>query len=100
MKECITPSPSHFTKASSLAALGVKLRHIQLFEPIQQLVHIGQKTVKYSPLDKLYDSFITMLAGAYRMVEINTHLRADPARPRRLWSDSLCRAIGGATDSR
>ena len=79
MKESITVPVGHYTPTASLAALGVKLQHINLFEPIQSLVQIAQKTVKHSPLDKLYDSFITMLAGAHGMVEINTRLRADPA---------------------
>src|SRR5439155_14361319 len=76
MTECIT---GHYTPAASLAALGVKLQQINFFGPIQQLVHIAQKTVKYSPVDKLSDSFIAMLAGAHGMVEINTRLRSDPA---------------------
>jgi hypothetical protein len=42
-------------------------------------VQIGQKTVKHTPTDKLYDAFISLLAGAHGLVEINTRLRADPA---------------------
>src|SRR3954447_10392862 len=79
MTESITAPVDHYTPAASLAALGVKLQHINLFGPIQRLVHIAQKTVKHSPLDKLSDSFITILAGAHGLVEINTRLRADPA---------------------
>ena len=79
MTESITAPIGYYTPAASLAALGVKLSQINLFEPIQRLVHIAQKTVKHSPLDKLSDSFIAMLAGAHGMVEINTRLRADPA---------------------
>src|SRR5256885_15331770 len=79
MTESITASVGHYTPAASLAALGVKLSQINLFGPIQRMVHIAQKTVKHSPLDKLSDSFIAMLAGAHGMVEINTRLRADPA---------------------
>jgi hypothetical protein len=55
------------------------LQQINLFGPINRLVHIAQKTVKYRPVDKLSDSFITMLAGAHGLVEINTRLRSDPA---------------------
>ena len=44
-------------------------------------MQIRQKTVKHTPLDKLYDAFISLLAGAHGLVEINTRLRADPARP-------------------
>lgn len=79
MRESITAPIGSYTPAASLAALGVKLSQINLFGPIQRLVHIAQKTVKHSPLDKLSDGFITILAGAHGMVEINTRLRADPA---------------------
>lgn len=68
----------HFSPAASLAALGVHLRQIDLFGPIRQTVKIAQKTVKYSPLDKLQDAFISILAGAHGIVEVNTRLRADP----------------------
>ena len=68
-----------FTTCASLAAIGVKLRELDLFGPIRQSVQIAQKTVKYQPIDKLYDAFISMLAGAHGLVEINTRLRAEPA---------------------
>jgi len=82
MNECITATTCHFTPAASLAALGVVLEQRKVFEPIRAQVHIEQKTVKHTPLDKLYDSFITRLSGAHGLVEINTLVRADPARPR------------------
>src|SRR6266496_4037281 len=69
----------HFSPAASLAALGVHLRQIDLFGPIADTVKIAQKTVKYTPLDKLYDAFISILAGAHGLCEINTRLRSDPA---------------------
>jgi len=69
----------HFSPAASLAALGVHLRQIDLFGPIRDTVKIAQKTVKYTPLDKLFDAFISILAGAHGLVEINTRLRSDPA---------------------
>ena len=53
-----------------------------MFEPIEQTVQIAQKTIKDSPTDKLYDAFISMLAGAHGLVEINTRLRADGALQR------------------
>jgi Transposase DDE domain group 1 len=68
-----------FSGAASLAALGVYLQQQDLFGPVRQLVQIAQKTVKHSPLDKLYDGWIAILAGAHGMVEINTRLRSDPA---------------------
>jgi hypothetical protein len=69
----------HFSPAASLAALGVHLRQIDLFGSIRDTVKIGQKTVKYTPLDKLNDAFISILAGAHGLCEINTRLRSDPA---------------------
>ncbi len=82
MNECITETTCHFTPAASLAALGVVLEQRKVFEPIRAHVQIEQKTVKHTPLDKLYDSFITLLAGAHGLVEINTLLRADHALQR------------------
>src|SRR5947209_367557 len=55
----------------------MKLRELELFGPIHQKVQIAQKTVKHTPVDKLYDAFISMLAGAHGLVEINTRLRSD-----------------------
>ena len=69
----------HSSAHASLAALGVHLRHLDLFGPIRQQVRIPQKTVRYSPTDKLYDAFIALLAGAQGLVEINGRLRPDPA---------------------
>src|SRR5262245_19470416 len=69
----------HFSPAASLAALGVHLRQLDLFGPIRDTLKIGQKTVKYTPFDKLKDAFISILAGAHGLCEINTRLRADPA---------------------
>jgi hypothetical protein len=40
-------------------------------------VQIKQKTIKHTPIDKLMDAFIGLLAGAYRMVEINTRMLPD-----------------------
>lgn len=70
---------------ATLAAIGNCLRQRDLLAPIKQNVRIKQKTVKYTPFDKLCDAFILLLTGAHRMVEINTCLRADPA---------LCQAFG------
>jgi hypothetical protein len=72
----------HFSPAASLAALGMHLRQIDLFGPIRDTVKIGQKSVKHTPLDKLKDAFISILAGAHGLVEINTRLRSDVALQR------------------
>src|SRR3989454_6690028 len=82
MKESTTPPTKQFTSCASLAALGIKLRDLKVFHPIEQTVQIAQKTIKDSPSDKLYDAFISLLAGAHGLVEINTRLRADAALQR------------------
>src|SRR6266581_2086794 len=79
MNESNTPTTKHFSPAASLAALGVKLSQLDLFGPIRTEVQIRQKTIKHTPVDKLYDAFISLLAGAHGMAEINTRLRPDPA---------------------
>lgn len=81
MKQSITIT-EHSSPAASLAAIGIQIQHLDLFAPIRQTVHIAQKTVKYSPSDKLFDAFIAILAGAHGLVEINTRLRADTALQR------------------
>lgn len=79
MKKFITRITKHFSPAASLAAIGVKVNHLDLFGPIRTYVHIKQKTVKHTPVDKLYDAFISLLSGAHGLIEINTRLRTDPA---------------------
>src|SRR5438132_13602774 len=79
MNESTTRITKQFTGCASLAALGVKLRELKLFEPIEQQVQIAQKTIKDKPSDKLYDTFISMLAGAHGLVEINTRGLTDSA---------------------
>jgi hypothetical protein len=80
MGKSSTPrSVRRFSAHASLAAIGVLLRQHDVFGPIRQGVRIAQKTVKHTPLDKLYDGFMTILMGAHGLVEINTRLRSDPA---------------------
>jgi hypothetical protein len=82
MNESITPPTKQFSSCASLAAIGIKLRDLKVFQPIEQTVQIRQKTIKDSPTDKLYDALISLLAGADGLVEINTRLRADVALQR------------------
>jgi hypothetical protein len=79
MNESTTLTTKQFTGCASLAAVGIKLKEQHVFYPIEQTVQIAQKTIKDSPTDKLYDAFISLLAGAHGLVEINTRLRADAA---------------------
>jgi hypothetical protein len=79
MSQSNTPTLTRqFSPRATLAALGLKLRSLDLFGPIRETVKIPQKTVKHSPSQKLFDAFITLLTGAQGLVEINTRLRSDP----------------------
>lgn len=82
MRESTTQEDQLFSPAASLAAIGLKVQELQVFEPIRARVRIAQKTVKHTPSDKLYDAFITILAGAQGLVEVNSRLRADAALQR------------------
>jgi hypothetical protein len=79
MAESTTPSERSFTPRAPLAALGLYLRQINFLAPIREQVKIVQKKLVYEPIEKLLDAFITILAGAHGLVEVNTRLRSDPA---------------------
>src|SRR5712692_8228265 len=78
MNESNISTERHFTACASLAALGVHVSYLDVFGPIRETVQIRQKTIKHTPTDKLSDAFISLLAGAHGLVEINTRLRTDP----------------------
>ncbi|MEN9934643.1 MAG: hypothetical protein RLZZ387_1222 [Chloroflexota bacterium] len=79
MAESTTTPNVSFTPHAPLAALGLYLRQIDFLAPIREQVKIEQKTVVHTPVDKLTDAFITILAGAHGLVEANTRLRSDVA---------------------
>jgi hypothetical protein len=71
-----------YSPRAVLAAIGAKLRSLDLLAPIKEKVKINQKKIKHDPFDKLRDAPITILAGAHGLSEINTRLRSDPALQR------------------
>ena len=75
----------HYTPHATLAAIGLKINQLQLFDTIGKYLFIKQKTIKHHPIEKLYDAFIAILAGAHGLYEINTRLRGN---------ESLQRAFG------
>jgi hypothetical protein len=75
------PTPSRadrFSARATLSVIGIRLQQLHLFGSVSAQVHIAQKQVKHAPIQKLYDAFIAILAGAHGLVEINKRLRADP----------------------
>ncbi len=78
----MTETNRHFSPRATLAAIGLKIRAMNLLAPIKEMVKIAQKRIKHEPFEKLQDALITILAGAHGLVEINTRLRSDPALQR------------------
>ena len=65
------------TPQAPLCALGEVLRVREVFQPLHDAVDIRQKTVVYSPADKLVFVVLGMLSGAETVSEIQTKVRPD-----------------------
>ncbi|HSH02534.1 MAG TPA: transposase, partial [Anaerolineae bacterium] len=72
MDNCIRFSPR-----ASLAMVGLSVQQMGLWEMIGKEVRIRQKTVNHTPLEKLQDAFINIMAGGHGLVEINERVKAD-----------------------
>lgn len=68
---------STFSAHSTLAAIGIKTTQIGLFTPVAHQVKIAQKVIKYTPIEKLQDAYLNILAGGQGLVEINKRIRSD-----------------------
>lgn len=66
-----------FSARASLIAIGQFAKRWKLFDIIGQKVLIAQKVVKYTPIEKLTDAFISILAGAKGLYEVNKRVRPD-----------------------
>jgi hypothetical protein len=64
---------------ASLCVLGVHLRRIDFFQPLEAHVKIGQKVLKYTPVQKLEMFLVGLLAGAKAVSHTATTVRIDPA---------------------
>jgi hypothetical protein len=70
---------------ASLCALGAYLHRIGFFAPLEERVRIQQKTLKYTPAQKLLMFVVGLLAGAKAVSPTDRTVRLDPA---------LCAAFG------
>jgi Transposase DDE domain group 1 len=68
-----------FSAHASLATLGLWMKEHQIWQQIEQQVTIKQKTIRYTPHEKLKDAFINILAGGHGIVEVNQRVRTDKA---------------------
>ncbi len=64
---------------ASLCLLGVQLRRMGVFKPLEAHVKIGQKVLKYTPVHKLEMFLVGLLAGAKAVSHTATTVRLDPA---------------------
>jgi hypothetical protein len=77
----------HYTPRAPLVALGMKFHQLGIFRPIAERVRITQKEVKYTPVEKLLDALMAILAGAHGLVEANKRVRPDRALQRAFGRD-------------
>lgn len=71
-----------FSAHCSLVAVGLLMHRLGIWPVVEKWVHIQQKTVTHTPLEKLLDAFINILAGGQGMCEVNTRIRPDRALQR------------------
>jgi hypothetical protein len=64
---------------ASLCLLGVRLRQMGLFKPLEAHIQIQQKVLKYTPIQKLEMFLVAVLAGAKAVSHTATTVRLDPA---------------------
>src|ERR671928_292651 len=64
---------------ASLCALGAYLRQIDFFGPLEARLHLKQKVVRYTPIQKVELVFVALLAGAKAIAQTGTTFRIDPA---------------------
>ncbi|HEY6071870.1 MAG TPA: transposase [Anaerolineales bacterium] len=69
---------SEFSRQASLVLVGEYVQGLGIWSVIEQHVTIKQKIRQHTPLAKLLDAFITILAGGHGLVESNTRVRPDP----------------------
>jgi len=78
---------------ASLCLLGAYLCRMDFFAPLERLVHIHQKVLKYTPTQKLEMLFVGLLAGSKAVCHTTTAVRIDPALISALRACWLCRAV-------
>jgi Transposase DDE domain group 1 len=64
---------------ASLCGLGAYLQRTGFFAPLEAEVHIHQKALRYTPIQKLEMLFVSLLAGAKAVAHTGLTLRVDRA---------------------
>jgi hypothetical protein len=58
------------------------IRQLEIWAAVKDRVHIKQKAVEHTPLEKLMDAFMNILAGGRGLCEVHTRVRSDRALQR------------------
>lgn len=97
MNKCNIPEKirEQITAKAGLVVLGVKVRQLGILKPIEDEVKIAQKTVKYTPHEKLTDALIAIVSGAAGLVEVNKRVRSDSALQLAFRAHRLRGAVSG-----
>ena len=74
-----TPQKWYDSGHASLCILGKYLRQIGFFEPLERRVHLEQKVLKYTPIQKLEMLFVGLLTGIKAVSHTATTVRVDAA---------------------
>ena len=66
-----------YSPRASLAIVGMCSQQMDIWGMLGKQVKIQQKTITHTPLQKLQDAFINILAGGHGIVEINRRVKTD-----------------------
>jgi len=72
MKDCIK-----YSARASLALVGHRINQMSIWNTVSNYVHIKQKTVIHTPIEKLQDAFINIMAGGHGISEVNQKVKPD-----------------------
>jgi hypothetical protein len=75
-------SGRRFSPRASLAAIGLKLQQLNLFENIFKKIKVQQKIGRHTPAEKLFDAFIAILSSAHGLNQITSRLHSEAALQR------------------
>jgi hypothetical protein len=78
---------TRFSARASLGAVGMQMQRMGLWKSVGKQVQIKQKVIKHTPLEKLLDAFINILAGGHGLVEVNKRVKRDEALQRAFGRD-------------
>lgn len=65
------------TQFAPLALLGYRLQQRDFFAPLHQQVQLPQKSVDYTPQEKLITCLVSVMSGCHAISHIDTRIRPD-----------------------